>query len=84
MKAFILNPPRHDERRRDVEAVGMMSDGEFLKADYLTQLRVLHEWNEIKAVMKRYDLPDAEELNKALKQSQIRARLMTKLTVGWK
>lgn len=62
----------------------MMSDGEFLKADYLEQLAVLHEWNELRAVMKRYDVPDAEELNKALKQSQIRAKLMTKLTVGGK
>lgn len=62
----------------------MMSDGEFLKADYLTQLRVLHEWNEIKAVMKRYGINSAQELNKELRQNQIRAKILTKTTVGGK
>ena len=62
----------------------MMSDGEFLQADYLVQLEVLHERNELRAVMQRYGIPDAEELNKALRQSQIRAKIMTKTTVGGK
>lgn len=62
----------------------MMSDGEFLQADYLVQLEVLHERNEIKTVMKRYGVDGPEELNKALRQSQIRAKIMTKTTVGGK
>ena len=62
----------------------MMSDGEFLQADYLVQLEVLHERNELRAVMQRYGIPDAGELNKALRQSQIRAKILTKKTVGGK
>ena len=60
----------------------MMSDGEFMKADYLTQLAVLHEWNELKAVMQKYGIGSAKELDKALRQSQIRAKIMTKRTVA--
>lgn len=59
-----------------------MTDGEFLKADYLTQLNILHEWNEVKAIMRKHDIQDFAELDKALRQSQIKARILTKVTIG--
>lgn len=59
-----------------------MTDGEFLKLDYVGQLDILHEWNEFKFIMKKYDIRDFTELDKALRQSQIRARLLTKITMG--
>lgn len=59
-----------------------MTDGEFLKSDYVKQLDILHEWNEIKAIMRKYDIKDFVELDKALRQSQIKARILTKVTIG--
>lgn len=59
-----------------------MTDREFLKADYLTQLNILHDWNEVNAIMKRHNIEDFAELDKALRQSQIKARILTKVTIG--
>lgn len=59
-----------------------MTDGDFLKSDYVTQLDILHEWNEIKAIMRKHNIRDFVELDKALRQSQIRARIFTKVTMG--
>ena len=59
-----------------------MTDGEFLKSDYVTQLDILHEWNEITAIMRKHNIRDFVELDKALRQSQIRARIFTKVTMG--
>lgn len=59
-----------------------MTDGDFLKSDYVTQLDILHEWNEIKAIMRKHNIMDFVELDKSLRQSQIRARIFTKVTMG--
>lgn len=54
-----------------------MTDNDFLMADYLVQLEVLHELNELKRILHEAGIRTKDELVSALKISKVKPRIMT-------